>query len=299
VTGTPASQPARRHAAPTGFTHESTAPGTPPVARASEQRARSPLRTSGLALLGAVLLAQSVFVLYLLATYGRTTLAGNVAAWSQFSAKGWVLNDTIGNSAMAAHILVALTVLLAGAVQLLPVVRRRAPAVHRWSGRVYLSGCLIGAVSGLVLVWGRGTVGDLSQHIAISINALLLVACATMAWRTARARAFGVHRTWAVRTFIVAHGVLFFRLFLALWLVVFRGPVGFDPQTFSGPFLTALAFTVYVFGPLLAYESYLVADRSHGPMKRAAVSVVLSVLAVAVVAGTASAAMVLWVPRLQ
>jgi hypothetical protein len=54
-----------------------------------------------------------------------------------------------------------------------------------------------------------------------------------------------------------------------------------------------------VFGPLLAYESYLVADRSHGPMKRAAVSVVLSVLAVAVVAGTASAAMVLWVPRLQ
>lgn len=245
-----------------------------------------------------MLLAQGVFVLYLLGSYGRSTLRGDVAAWSKFSAKGWIPGDIAGNTAMAVHVSLAVLVLLAGAIQVIPALRRRAPRLHRWSGRVYLSGCLISAVTGLSLVWGRGTVGDLSQHVAISINAVLVAGCASMAWRTARARDFAAHRTWAMRTFVTAGGVLYFRLLLALWLVIFRGPVGFDARTFSGPFLTTLAFTVYVFGPLMVYETYRVALNDTRRLTGAGATVLMSVVTLAMVAGSGAALLVLWLPRL-
>lgn len=265
----------------------------PPVPRGR----RALLRGWGRTLVGVLLAGQGLFTGYVLASYGRTAVTGDVARWARFSATGWVPGDTRGNTAMALHVLVAVLVLTAGALQLLPIVRRRAPIVHRWSGRVYVTGCMIGALTGLALVWGRGTVGDLPQHVAITINAVLLLGCAALAWRTARARRFDAHRTWALRTWLVANGVFYFRILLALWLVVHQGPVGFDPKTFSGPFLTALAFTVYVAGPLLLLEGYRAAERSGRAAVHVGASVVLALVAVVCAAGTAAAAVVFWAPR--
>lgn len=254
---------------------------------------------SGFAALSAVAVGQLTFAIYVLAGYGRTAVRGELSAWSKLSARGWVVGDTPGNAAMAAHVLLAVTVLGAGAIQLLPVVRRRAPVLHRWSGRVYLSGCLVAALTGLALVWGRGTVGDLSQHLAISVNAGLLLVCLTMTWRTARARRFSEHRVWAIRTYLVAAGVYFFRIFLALWLVAHRAPVGFDPRTFSGPFLTTLAVTVYVAGPLTVYEGYRWADRAAHARRGAITAVGLMTLTALCSAGLVCAALILWLPKLR
>lgn len=250
-------------------------------------------------LLAVIALGELVFFAYLVATYGRSTLAGDVSAWSRFSAHGWVAGDPVGNAAMATHVLLAAAVLLAGAVQLLPVVRRRLPRLHRWSGRTFLSGCVVAAVSGLWLVWGRGTVGDGPQHVAISLNALLLAVCAGWAWHTARTRQFGRHRDWALRAYLVAGGVFYFRILLALWLLLFRKPVGFDAETFSGPFLTLLAFSVYVFAPLMLYEAY----RRAAPVVRGAaarlLALALSLLALMCGAGVLSAVVALWLPKLR
>lgn len=287
---------ARRSADGDGF----AAPAAPaPTAsdRAHSSRSRAWLRRSGRLLVGTLLVVQAAFVAYLSWSYGRTTLSGDVAAWSRFSAKGWVPGDTPGNTAMALHVGVAVLVLIAGGIQLSARVRRRAPRVHRWSGRLYLAGSLVGAISGLWLVWVRGTVGDLSQHVAITINAVLLVVCAAMTWRTARARDVGEHRAWAIRTFVTANGVLFFRMFLALWLLVWRAPVGFDAATFSGPFLTALAFTVYVAGPLAVFEGYQRAQRSESHAVHVGVAAALCVVTLLCLTGGASAVLVLWIPR--
>jgi uncharacterized membrane protein len=267
--------------------------------RAPSPRDHRPLlRRCARALVGVLLAGQALFVAYLLASYGRTALRGDVAAWARLSAKGWVPGDTGGNAAMATHVAVALVVLVAGALQLLPMVRRRAPRLHRWSGRVYLTSCIVGAVTGLALVWGRGTVGDDAQHVAISINALLLLGCATLAWRTARARRVDAHRAWALRTWFVAGGVFYFRIMLALWLLVHRAPVGFDPETFSGPFLTTLAFTVYVFGPLTLLETVRAAERSGRGAVHLAASALLVVTSVTCAAGAVAAVLVLWLPNL-
>lgn len=250
-------------------------------------------------LLAAIVLGELVFFAYLAATYGRSTLARDLHAWSHFSAHGWVVGDPVGNAAMAAHVLLAAAVLLAGAVQLMPVVRRRWPRLHRWSGRTFLSGCVVAAVSGLWLVWGRGTVGDTPQHVAISLNAVLLTVCAGWAWQTARTRQFARHRDWALRAYLVAGGVFYFRMLLALWLVLFRRPVGFDADTFSGPFLTILAFGVYVIAPLTLFEGY----RRAAPVVRGAaarlLALLLYLLALTCGAGALSAVLVLWLPKLR
>jgi Predicted membrane protein (DUF2306) len=254
---------------------------------------------SGFAVLSTVALGQLAFAIYVFAAYGSTALKGELAAWSRLSATGWVVGDARGNAAMAVHVLLAVLVLGAGAIQLLPVVRRRAPLLHRWSGRAYLSGCAVAALTGLALVWGRGTVGDLSQHLAISVNAGLLLVCLTMTWRTARARRFAEHRVWATRTYLVAAGVYFFRIFLALWLVVHRAPVGFDPRTFSGPFLTTLAVAVYVVGPLAVYEVYRWGELRRDVVMYSLVGGASVLVALLCLAGTASAGMLLWWPKLH
>ncbi len=262
------------------------------------EQSRVHLRRHGRWLIGSLLLAQALFVLYLLGTYGRTLVVGDLAAWARFSATGWVSGDQAGNTAMVLHLVFAVGILLLGAMQLSQRIRQRAPALHRWSGRLYLTGCFVAAISGLWLVWVRGTVGDRLQHIAITINALLLFVCAIMAWRTARSRRFAAHRAWALRAFLVGNGVLYFRMFLALWLLVFRAPVGFTPSTFSGPFLTTLAFTVYVFGPVSLLEAYRWAERSTSRTRHRVVSGVMIGVALLLVCGAIAAVLVLWMPRI-
>lgn len=283
----------RRAAPAAGFTDGvSTPPDTTP------RWPRTLLRRSAAAWATVAIAGQWLFVVYLLGFYGYAVLIGDMSAWSRVMPGGIVPGDTAGNIAIVVHLAIAVFVLSAGAIQLSPVVRRRAPVLHRWSGRLYLSTALITSVAGLYLVWTRGSVGNTAQHVAITGNAIILITCAIMAWRRIRARDIAAHRRWALRTFLAASGVFFFRLFLTLWITINRGPVGFDPKTFSGPFLTALAFAVYVFVPLTVLEGVLRAETSRHTGVRVAMSGVLIVLTVATGAGIATAWVILWGPRL-
>ncbi|MCA0375732.1 MAG: DUF2306 domain-containing protein [Gemmatimonadetes bacterium] len=261
--------------------------------------ARRAQRWMGASWLAVMVAGQGVFLLYVLGLYGRATLRGDRAAWATTMPRGLVPGDGVGNTAVVAHIALAVVILAAGAVQLLPVVRRRLPALHRWSGRVYLGSCLATSVAGVWLVWARGTVGDTSQHLAITGNALLLVASTVMAWRTARARDIAAHRRWALHVVLFASGVFHFRILLALWLVLHRGPVGFDPQRFAGPFLTVLAWSVYVVLPPLGLALVERARRSARGGVHLAAAVGLAALTVITAAGVGAAWLLLWAPRLR
>ena len=84
-------------------------------------------------------IGQWIFLYYITAFYGVSTLAGNFPAWRKNHAliKGYVPGDTAGNLAFAAHALLAGVIAFGGAVQLIPQIRARAPAVHRWNGRLF------------------------------------------------------------------------------------------------------------------------------------------------------------------
>ena len=115
----------------------------------------------------------------------------------------------------------------------------------------------------------RGSVGDLSQHLGSTLNAIVVWACAAVALRYALTRDFKTHRRWALRLFLVASSSWFYRLTFFLWLLVFKGPFGFDPATFTGPFPTVMSFAQYLF-PLAVLEIYLRAQDRPGALRRMA-----------------------------
>lgn len=241
-------------------------------------------------------LSQLIFAFYIAAFYGSTAFQGRMDRWTEVMPHGHVAGDTIGNAAVAIHLLFAVLIIIGGALQLITGVRRRWPRFHRWNGRVYMVSAAAMSLGGLFMLSTRGTVGDSAQHAATAINALLILICAAMALRHAIARRIDLHRRWALRLFLVVGGVWMFRVGLTLWIVINQGPVGFDPKTFQGPFLVFLGFAQYLL-PLLVLECWFGAQRS-GAAARIAMAAMLGVFTLMIAAGTATAAMILWLPRL-
>jgi hypothetical protein len=245
-----------------------------------------------------VLTGQFIFAFSVASFYGMTALRGNLPAWNKVLAQGYVPGDTVGITALAAHLLLAAAVMFAGSLQLIPQIRARYPVFHRWNGRMYVIAAFIMGVTGLYLLSGGKVVGDALQHAAIAINAVLIMICAVMAWRYALARDFRTHRRWALRLFIVVGGVWFFRIGLMFWLSINQGPAGFDSARFVGPFITFLAFAQYLI-PLAVLELYLRAQERAGAPARIAMAAGLSILTVAMGVGIVAATMGLWVPKVK
>lgn len=242
-------------------------------------------------------MGQLIFAWYMAALYGLSALRGDWATWNKVMPRGWNAGDTVGNVAIFIHLLLALVVTLAGLAQLVPAVRRAAPSVHRWIGRVYIASAFGIAFGSMYLMWVRGAVGDFSQHLGSTFNAILLVLFAVIALRHARSRNLILHRQWALRLFMVMNGVWFFRLGLLLWLMIHQQPVGFDPKTFTGPFLTFLVFAQTVV-PLAALELYFRAQRSDVAARKWGAATIIAVLALATAGGIVGATMGMWLPRL-
>lgn len=242
-------------------------------------------------------LGQWLFVSYVIGFYGRALFRGKIETWNEVLPHGYVPGDTAGNIVVAVHLAVAALIIVAGSLQVMTGVRRRFPRFHHWNGRIYLVSAFVMSLGGLIMVWTRGTVGGPPQAIAISLNALLIMGCAVMTLRYALARRFDVHRQWALRLFLVVSGVWFFRIGLMFWIALNQGPAGFDPETFRGPALVALAFGQYLV-PLAVLELYFRAQKSHSTVFRAGVAGSLFVLTLATAGGITAAALFMWMPML-
>ena len=246
--------------------------------------------------LAVALLGQGVFAAYVTVFYGGATLAGDPTRWNKVMPRGHVPGDSLGNWVLGLHLLLTVAILTGGALQLLPALRRAAPRVHRWVGRSYIVSAVVMSVGGLFMVWSRGEPARLGQHLGISLNALLILLFAGLALRAAMTRRFDAHRRWALRLYLAVLGVWFFRLGLTLWLLIHRAPVGFDPETFAGPFLTALSFAQTLV-PLALLELYLRAQRSPRPGVHTAAAGGLALLTLVTAAGIGTAYLMLWRPH--
>jgi hypothetical protein len=133
---------------------------------------------------------------------GVGPLAPNVMA--NMFARGWLI----------IHVAAASTAMLLVAPQLLPGLRRKAPAFHRWSGRIYALACLVGATSGLALAIGS-TAGPIATA-GFGLLALAWFAATAMGWRTALQRRFAAHREWMIRSFALTLAAMSLRFQLPM-----------------------------------------------------------------------------------
>jgi tetratricopeptide (TPR) repeat protein len=245
-----------------------------------------------------VVIGQLIFAFTVASFYGRAAVRGDLQVWNRFMTHGYIPGDRAGNLAVAIHLVSAVIINLAGAIQLIPQIRDRAPSFHRWNGRLYIVTAFTISIAGLYMMWVRGSSGDLSQHLGTTLMAALIMLCAAMALRYALARDFKTHRRWALRLYLVVSASLFIRAVLFLSLFLNRGPFGFDPNTFTGPFLTLLAFAQYLV-PLAVLEIYFRAQDRGGAPGRFAMTAGLLVLTVALGAGIFTVTLGVWLPAIK
>lgn len=241
-------------------------------------------------------IGQLLFAFAVASFYGLTALRGDYHGWR--ITNGYTPGVTRGNFAVVIHLLSAAVIMFAGAVQLVPGVRHRFPVFHRWNGRIYMLTAVALSVAGLYMQWFRGSVGDLPQHLGSLLNAVLIWSCAAMALRYAMARDFRTHRRWALRLFLVVSGSWFYRIGFFLAVAINRGPFGFDPTTFTGPFPTFMSFAQYLI-PLGILEIYFHAQDHPGALRRMATASMLFVLTLVMAAGLLAVTVAIWVPQVR
>lgn len=238
---------------------------------------------------------QLAFVAFILAYFGSRLVQANLPGINDKPLiTGYVTGDLAGNAMFVAHVLLAAVVTAGGLAQLVPAIRRRVPAFHRWNGRIFLLvACFLG-LGGLWLVWVRGTQLSFVSALATSINAVLIVIFAALAWRYARARDFAAHRRFALRAFVVVSGVWFLRIGMMAWILINQAPRGMN-ETMSGPADIVLTFGSYLI-PLAILEVYFLAQHTKRPAVVLASLVLLICGTLVTAAGVFGTTTLMWWP---
>lgn len=253
------------------------------------------LRWSGRLLVAATWISGAIFAVYILAFFGGVAFRGAAERWNE-SLPG--LHDAAAPAATIAigvHFLAGGVLLLLGPIQLIGGLRRRVPALHRWLGRTYVISAGLAGVGGLGFILGAGTIGGTLMDVGFAGYGILMVLCAVLAWRHARAGRYDRHRAWAIRLFALTVGSWLYRMEYAAWSVI-AGDLGRGPG-FTGWFDAIMMFFFYV--PNLIIAEFFI--RARGSRTSAALSLVAAALLLAATAFVVLATWLFsrgaWIPR--
>ncbi|MFK8030491.1 MAG: DUF2306 domain-containing protein [Gammaproteobacteria bacterium] len=236
-----------------------------------------------------------IFLAYILAVFYPPVIEhGLEGLKGSHLPSGFVKGDTLGNLASVGHVLLAAIIIGGGPLQLIPGVRNRFPTFHRWLGRSYLVAAVSSAIAGLYMTWTRSPLGDVITQIGISGDGVLIIVFAAFAVHHAMGRRFKAHRQWALRLFLVASAVWFYRVGLMGWAML-TGGIGVEWETLTGPYIYFLTFAQYLL-PLAMLEWYFYCERQSTPSMLIAFSTTLFTLTALMAFGIFAATMGLWLP---
>jgi hypothetical protein len=114
--------------------------------------------------------------------------------------KWWLIAHISGGS-------VALTM---GMFQFSTTLRKKYVKVHRWMGRLYLMGVLVGSIGAAYM--GIFVSPLRAFGISLEFLALAWVVTSGMAYVAVMRRQFAAHREWMIRSYVVTFGFVLFRL---------------------------------------------------------------------------------------
>jgi uncharacterized membrane protein len=119
------------------------------------------------------------------------------------------------------HIAPGLLFMLLGPLQFVKGLRQRKPALHRWTGRVFLVCAVIVGVSALVMGF-LTPIGGFNETAAVSVFALLFLFALAKAFRYIRRREVARHREWMIRAFALGLGVSTIRPIVGIFFATSR-----------------------------------------------------------------------------
>ena len=128
------------------------------------------------------------------------------------------LGNPVGVPWLFVHVAGAVTALVLGSLQFLPALRRGAGPPHRWVGRVYVAGCLVGGAAGLILAPGSHA-GPIASAGFGSLGAIW-IGVTLMGWRAAMQGRFTEHRRWMIRSWALTLAAVTLRLYLPTVMVL-------------------------------------------------------------------------------
>jgi hypothetical protein len=112
--------------------------------------------------------------------------------------RGWLMAHIAGGS----------LALLLGPLQFFSRLRRWSITLHRWTGRLYLGGVVIGAIAATYM-------GFVTKYRAFGISLVAMafawLSCAGMAYLAIRRRQIPAHKEWMIRSYVVTYGFVVFR----------------------------------------------------------------------------------------
>ncbi len=112
-----------------------------------------------------------------------------------------------------AHVFASAVALALGPFQFWAKLRNTRPALHRWSGRLYLGvGVLVGGLAGLFMAFHA--FGGLASRLGFACLAVAWLYSGFSAYRAIRARDVAAHRRWMVRNFALTFAAVTLRLWL-------------------------------------------------------------------------------------
>lgn len=160
-------------------------------------------------------------------------------------------NGFFSPAGLQLHIAASAVALTLGPFQFLRTIRAKLPALHRWSGRLYVAACVCGGLAGgaIAMFSSSGVIAGLG-FLALAI---LWLTFTSLALRAALRRDFRAHERWMIRSFALTFAAVTLRIYL---------PIGIN---LAGEFVlpyTIIAWISWVPNLLIA-EAWLSMKRSR------------------------------------
>jgi len=220
------------------------------------------LRYASVALVAVVWISSAIFGAYILAYYGGAIPAGTMEQWNATLPALYEAHTPAASFGMGLHFFAGATLLLLGPIQLIGAVRRRAPRVHHWIGRLYALAAFSAGVGGLIFIALKGTVGGVAMTVAFAMYGALMVLAAVQTVRHAMARRIDIHRAWAIRLFALAIGSWLYRIGYGLFFAIAGTDHPGHTEAFSGWFDYIMDFAFFI-PPLIIAEMFIRARRTE------------------------------------
>ena len=125
----------------------------------------------------------------------------------------FVTNLIAANAGLAfAHFGGSAAALVAGSLQLHRGIRISWPRVHRWVGRLYLVGVLLGGISGGLMA--RDASGGAVAQLGFASLTVCWLAFTSAGYFCIRKKDAGAHARWMIRSFALTFGAVTLRIYL-------------------------------------------------------------------------------------